>query len=160
MVDASVALRAGGGAAILVGGAVGVALPALLARLLRDGAPWLLYTKAAAAGVILSLAIIHLINHAFHEFAELEPGACRLRRHKHGGLFHSRCASALPREPLRAVAPCWRAAGGSHSTERVRTHAAPGRARNVSTHGHLVPRTGMRLIGRLAAQAHCTTTFL
>jgi hypothetical protein len=83
MVNASVALRAGGGAAILVGGTLGVALPFLLSRL-RDGAPWLLYTKAAAAGVILSLAIVHLINHAFLEFAELTPGAsCRRLPHRH-----------------------------------------------------------------------------
>ena len=72
--QASVGLRAGGGAAILVFGTLGVALPFLLRRL-RDGAPWLLYTKAAAAGVVLALALVHLINDAFSTFAELEPGA-------------------------------------------------------------------------------------
>lgn len=72
--QASVGLRAGGGAAILVFGTLGVGLPFLLRRL-RDGAPWLLYTKAAAAGVVLALALVHLINDAFSTFAELEPGA-------------------------------------------------------------------------------------
>ena len=90
MVDASVALRAGGGAAILVGGTLGVALPFLLGRL-RDGAPWLLYTKAAAAGIILALAVVHLINHCFHEFAELTPGALCRRLH------------VTPRSPLPAA---------------------------------------------------------
>ena len=72
--QASVGLRAGGGAAILVFGALGVCLPFALHQL-RDGAPWLLYTKAAAAGVVLALALVHLINDAFSTFAELTPGA-------------------------------------------------------------------------------------
>ena len=101
---ASVGLRAGGGVAELVFGTLGVALPFVLRRL-RDGAPWLLYTKAAAAGVVLSLALVHLINDAFSTFAELEPGApllprrmCRARL-----CLRPRCAvSARPPRRLRA----------------------------------------------------------
>ena len=72
--SASVGLRAGGGAAILAFGTFGVCLPFLLRRL-RDGAPFLLYLKAAAAGVVLALALLHLINDSFSTFARLEPGA-------------------------------------------------------------------------------------
>jgi hypothetical protein len=76
MPSASVALRAGGGAAILLTGTGGVLLPFALAAA-RGGASWLLYTKATAAGVILSLALVHLINESFATFAELTPGARR-----------------------------------------------------------------------------------
>jgi hypothetical protein len=83
-VDASVALRAGGGACILLAGSAGVCLPAVLGRLTRDGSPWLLYVKAAAAGVVLALALVHLINDAFSTFAELTPGTQHLARTRCG----------------------------------------------------------------------------
>lgn len=72
--DPSVALRAGGGACVLVAGAVGVGLPFLL-DLSGRASRALLYTKATAAGVVLSLALVHLINESFATFAELTPGA-------------------------------------------------------------------------------------
>lgn len=111
--QASVGLRAGGGAAILVFGTLGVALPFLLRRL-RDGAPWLLYTKAAAAGVVLALALVHLISDAFSTFAELEPGAPPLAA---AATQHvsPRCPSSHAAQPAAAMArrPRMRAAGAS-----------------------------------------------
>jgi hypothetical protein len=74
MVDPSVALRAGGGACVLVAGAVGVGLPFMMDLRGRSSRA-LLYTKAAAAGVVLSLALVHLINECFSTFAEMTPGA-------------------------------------------------------------------------------------
>jgi hypothetical protein len=78
---ASLRLRVGGGFAILVAGALGVALPLLLAAA-HDAAaaPWLLRTKAFAAGVVLSLAVVHLLNEALESFSELAPGASRAAR--------------------------------------------------------------------------------
>jgi len=75
MVASSVALRAGGGAIVFVFGSAGVALPFLLTRV--DNAAWLMYCKAFAAGVVLSLAVVHVINDCFANFAKLEPGERR-----------------------------------------------------------------------------------
>jgi uncharacterized membrane protein len=38
-------------------------------------APWLLRLKAFGAGVVLSLAVVHLIKEALEAFTELTPGA-------------------------------------------------------------------------------------
>jgi|APGre2960657444_1045066.scaffolds.fasta_scaffold03132_1 hypothetical protein len=75
MPSPSVSLRLGGGFAILVAGSVGVFLPLLLAGA-HDAraAPWLLRLKSFGAGVVLSLALVHLLPEAFEAFEGLTEG--------------------------------------------------------------------------------------
>jgi hypothetical protein len=94
MPSPSLQLRVGGAFAILVAGSAGVLLPLALATA-RDAsaAPWLLRLKAFGAGVVLSLAVVHLIKEALEAFSELTPGA---RARKHTARALSRLLSVLP----------------------------------------------------------------
>lgn len=87
MLSDSISLRIGGGFAILVAGALGVVLPVSL-RSINDAraAPFILLLKAFAAGVILALATVHLLQEAYISLSSLPPGASRsLVVHASGG---------------------------------------------------------------------------
>lgn len=86
MVSPSVALRIGGGFAILVAGTLGIALPMCLAAANDARAvPLLQLLKAYAAGVVLALALVHLLNDAYSDLSALPEGAEQTVSWSNGG---------------------------------------------------------------------------
>lgn len=71
----SLKLRVAGGFIVLVSGFCGVLLP-LVAQATHEAnvSRTLLLLKAFSAGVVLSLALVHLISDSFTDFGSLPPG--------------------------------------------------------------------------------------
>jgi hypothetical protein len=90
MVAPSVSLRIGAGFAVLATGSLGVVLPLALSTA-HDGraVPWLLRTKAFSAGVVLALALVHVINDAFASLTKLAHGAWHRPTRDWGPRWHS-----------------------------------------------------------------------
>ena len=78
MPSLSLKLRVAGGFIVLVAGSCGVLLP-LVARSTHEAhaSPRMLLVKAFSAGIILALALEHLISDSFSNFSQLPPGAAR-----------------------------------------------------------------------------------
>jgi hypothetical protein len=77
-------------------------------------APWLLRLKAFGAGVVLALAVVHLIKEALEAFTELTPGAlcaacvrrpCAARHTLARRSGCSVCQARAPCARARAAAP-------------------------------------------------------
>ena len=86
----SLKLRVAGGFIVLVAGALGVASPLVLRRTHEANvSSTVLLLKAFSAGVVLSLALVHLISDSFANFAELTPGARCARSRRRSGRWPS-----------------------------------------------------------------------
>lgn len=80
MLEKSLALRVGGGFAILVAGGIGVVLPFFLSSINDARAsPATQLLKSFAAGVVLTLALVHLLQEAYISLASLPPGTPQFR---------------------------------------------------------------------------------
>lgn len=101
MVSPSIALRIAGGFIVLLAGSAGVWLPFKVASAHdSSNARGLLRTKAFSAGVVLALALIHLLGDAWSAFRTIDDGALReggLRRHTSTGRRLHRRARRLER---------------------------------------------------------------
>jgi hypothetical protein len=101
----SLKLRIAGGFIVFVAGGAGVFSPFVFRRTheAHVSAP-LLLLKAFSAGVVLSLALVHLVGDSFNVFLALPPGAtplcrsrrrCRCRTPYYGLTAHARGADTL-----------------------------------------------------------------